>query len=310
MNSESPMVPHVPVLLKESIELLDVRPGGMYVDCTLGAGGHSLGMLQASSPGGRLLGVDADPRAIREAQRSLAAFRGSFVLCNDNFVNLRSLAASYGFMPVNGVLFDLGMSSMQLEEGGRGFSFRHDDPLDMRFSPDQSLTAADIVNSFSQDRLAHILETYGEEFKGRTIAKHIVKNRPLRTTSQLAELVVKAIDGHGKTHPATKTFQALRIFVNNEMSNLESALRQALDLLGHRGRLAVISYHSLEDRIVKTIFQGEARDCICPISTPVCMCDHRASVKIVTKKVVVPSLTEIRINPRSRSAKLRVAEKL
>ena len=302
---------HIPVLLKETIENLRVQPGGRYIDCTVGGGGHAAAILEKSSPGGQLLGIDADPAAITAAQKRLGTYGGSVLLINDNFANLEAICTKYGFTPVHGILFDLGLSTLQLAGSGRGFSFQHDAPLDMRFNPAQEVTAADIINTYGEEEIARILWTYGEEGYSRQIAHHIVQERPLNTTLELVGVIERAIGGrHGKIHPATRTFQALRIAVNQELDNLESALKQAINLLGFEGRLVVISYHSLEDRFVKQFMQRESRDCACPPGTPVCTCRHKASVKIVTKKVVMPSPDEIQFNPRSRSAKMRAAERV
>ena len=300
---------HIPVLLQETIEALAVQAGGRYIDCTLGGGGHAAAILDRSSPGGQLLGIDADPEAIKIAKARLEAYGGSTLLVNENFVDLQAICIKYDFYPVHGILFDLGLSSLQLNDKGRGFSFQHDAPLDMRLSPSQEVTAADIVNTSSEAELAHLIKTYGEEGYSHKIAHRIVQERPIKTTLQLARMIEQAI-GHrrGRIHPATRTFQALRIAVNHELEHLEAALKQAIGLLGFDGRLVVISYHSLEDRIVKQFMQQESRDCICPPGTPVCVCGHTARLRLITKKVITPSLGEIQLNPRSRSAKLRVAE--
>ncbi len=302
---------HIPVLAREVVENLAVQPGGRYIDCTLGAGGHAQAILEQSSPGGQLLGIDADPEAIKTAGARLASFGKSVLLVNDNFVNLKDICIKYDFFPVHGILFDLGLSSPQLDEEGRGFSFQSDAPLDMRFSPTQKTTAATIVNTSSETELARLIKTYGEEINSRQIAKKIVQKRPLNTTLELANLVEEAVGGrHGKIHPATRTFQALRIAVNHEMENLESALNQAASLLGFGGRIVVISYHSLEDRIVKHFLQKESRDCLCPPEAMKCTCQHKASLKVITRKIVTPTFAEVEMNPRSRSAKLRAAERI
>ncbi len=302
---------HVPVLLEETIRMLAVQPGGRYIDCTLGGGGHAAAILEHSSPGGQLLGMDADPYAVKVATENLELYKDSILLLNENFVNLQATCIKYDFFPVHGILFDLGLSSLQLNGGNRGFSFQHDAPLDMRFNPDEEITAADIVNTYPEAELASIIRTYGEEHRSRLIARHIVKERPIRTTFQLAHLIGKITGGRKtKIHPATRTFQALRIAVNKELDCLESALKQAVDLLGFEGRLVVISYHSLEDRIVKHFMQREAKECICPPGTLICVCGHKANIRLVNKRVVVPSDMEIQLNPRSRSAKLRAAERI
>ena len=302
---------HIPVLLGETVAALAVQPGGRYIDCTLGGGGHAAAILGYSSPGGQLLGIDADPEAIRIARARLEAYSGSTLLVNENFVNLQAICIKYDFSPVHGILFDLGLSSLQLNSDSRGFSFQHDAPLDMRLSPSQEITAADIINTSSESELAYLIKIYGEEGHSRQVAHYIVQERPIKTTLQLARTIEQAIGSRrGRIHPATRTFQALRIAVNRELEHLEAALKQAIDLLGFRGRLVVISYHSLEDRIVKQVMQQESRDCICPSSTPICVCGHRACLRLITRRVITPSLEEIEFNPRSRSAKLRVAERI
>ncbi len=302
---------HIPVMIEEAMEALAVQPGGRYVDCTVGGGGHALEILEGSSPGGQLLGIDADPDAIKAAQKKLEAYRNSILLVNDNFVNLQTSCIKYDFFPVHGILFDLGLSSMQLNGSGRGFSFQHDAPLDMRFNPEQGTTAADIVNTSSETELARLIRNYGEENRSRQIARLIVRERPITSTLHLARIVEKAVGRRTvRIHPATKTFQALRIAVNLELENLELALKQAIELLGYDGRLVVISYHSLEDRIVKRFMQQEARGCICPPAAPVCVCGHKPRLKLIRRHVITPSEDEIRDNPRSRSAKLRVAKRL
>ena len=302
---------HISVLPRELVEGLAVTPGGIYVDGTLGPGGHAAVVLAASSPGGRLLGIDADPRAIRAAERRLQEWRGQYVLVNDTFANLQAVCASLGFARVNGVYFDLGLSSLQLGEPERGFSFQADDPLDMRFGPLQSRTAADAVNGLSQEELARVLWACGEEPRSRAIARRIVAARPVRSTAELARIVASASRGpRGRIHPATRTFQALRIWVNDELAALETALRQAVIVTGPGGRIGVISYHSLEDRMVKQWFRQESTDCICPPGLPVCVCGHQASLRLITRRPLAPSEEEVQRNPRSRSAKLRIAERI
>jgi len=302
---------HIPVLVKETIEALAVQPGGRYIDCTLGGGGHATAILDHSSPGGQLLGIDADPEAIKISGARLQAYSSSTLFINENFANLQAICIKYDFFPVHGILFDLGLSSLQLNSNGRGFSFQHEAPLDMRLSPNQKVTAADIINTTSEIELAHLIKIYGEESHSHKIAHRIVQERPIKTTLQLAQTIEQAIGSRrGKIHPATRTFQALRIAVNQELEHLEAALRQAINLLGFEGRLVVISYHSLEDRIVKQFMQQESKDCICPPSTPTCICGHTACLKLINKKVITPSPAEVQVNPRSRSAKLRAAERL
>jgi len=302
---------HTSVLVREAVRALAVQPGGRYIDCTLGGGGHAAAILEHSSPGGQLLGIDADPGAMRVARVRLEPYSDSILIINENFSNLQSICYKYDFYPVHGILFDLGLSSLQLNGDIRGFSFQHEAVLDMRLSPDQEVTAEDIVNQFPEDELARLIRTYGEEVRSRRIARRIVQGRPIKTTLQLARTVEQAVAGRrGKIHPATKTFQALRIVVNHELENLEAALKQTLNLLGSGGRLVVISYHSLEDRIVKRFMQRESRDCICPPDMPSCVCGHTASLRLINKRVIIPSLAEVELNPRSRSAKLRAAERV
>lgn len=302
---------HTSVLLDEAIENLAVQPGGRYIDATVGAGGHSLAILRESEPGGLVLAMDADPHAIEFARGSLSDYIDSVKFANANFRELKRTANRYNFVPVHGVLLDLGLSSMQLAASGRGFSFQTEAPLDMRFSEKQTLTASDIVNTYAETDLANVIWELGEERLSRRIARAIVHARPIRTTTELANVVARAAPaGRSRIHPATKTFQALRIAVNDELAALTTALEQARDVLGVGGRLVVISFHSLEDRIVKQFFQRESKDCICPPEQPACNCGHKATVRILTKRPVTPSTAEIERNPRSRSAKLRAVERL
>ena len=301
---------HKPVLLSETVEVLQAQPGKRYIDCTLGSGGHATAILEKILPDGQLLGIDADPEATEIAKTRLANYRKSTIIINDNFANLETICRENNFLPVQGILFDLGISSTQLEISERGFSFQHDGPLDMRFSPTQELTAADIVNILPEDKLSQIIKAYGEEHQSKRIARYIIKSRSISSTHQLASIIQKAVGSRRtKIHPATKTFMALRIAVNRELENLYTALKQAVNCLDHQGRLVVISYHSLEDRLVKQFMLQESKKCLCPPSIPVCQCGHIPSLKIISKKVITPSLIEIKSNPRSRSAKLRVAER-
>jgi 16S rRNA (cytosine1402-N4)-methyltransferase len=302
---------HEPVMMPEIMQALNVQPGGRYIDGTLGEGGHSKEILRAADPGGQVLGLDADAEAISVATERLAEHGESFLAINTNFRDVRATALRYEFVPVHGVLFDLGVSSLQLDRESRGFSFRRSDPLDMRFSFDQQITAADIVNGYAESELADIIFHLGEDRAARRIARAIVRSRPILTSLELADLIEKVNPRRGKrTHPATRTFQAIRIAVNDELSALETALEQAVSLLGQGGRLAVISYHSLEDRIVKNFVRKQASDCICPPGTPVCRCDHLATLKMITRRPSIPTDSEIAANPRARSAKLRVAERI
>lgn len=302
---------HTPVLIKESIQALQVQPGKRYIDCTIGSGGHATAILQKSYPQGQLLGIDIDPQAIKTAAEQLSNYRGATTLVNDSFANLENICTQYDFYPVHGILFDLGISSPQLDTAERGFSFQQDGPLDMRFNPNRGLTAADIINTLSENELAQLIRKYGEERHSQRIARAIVQNRPIATTLELAQLVKQPLrDRRRRIHPATRTFLALRIAINHELDNLKAALSQAVKLLDFQARLVVISYHSLEDRIVKQFMKQETRDCICPPEIPVCHCGHVATLKLISKKVITPSHLEIASNPRSRSAKLRVAERI
>ena len=302
---------HVPALLDEVIAGLQAQRGGYFVDCTVGLGGHAAAILEKISPSGRLLGIDTDPEAIKVSQDKLSDYGEAVTLVNDDFVNLEAICRRYHFHPVDGILFDLGVSSLQLDTAERGFSFQLDAPLDMRFNPGQGLTASDIVNSFSEQELAKLIERYGEERHSRRIARYIVQNRPIATTVELAHLVEQASGGkRAKIHPATRTFMALRIAVNSELQNLELALKQTINLLRPGGRLTVISYHSLEDRIVKQFMRCAASSCLCPPGTVVCLCGHVPTLKLISRKVIKPTSLEIESNPRSRSAKLRIAERL
>ena len=302
---------HVPVLLDEILAGLQPQLGGYFVDCTVGLGGHAAAILEKISPSGRLLGIDADPEAIKLSQDKLGDYGEAVTLVNDNFINLEAICKRYHFHPVDGILFDLGVSSLQLDTAERGFSFQLDAPLNMRFDPGQGLTASDIVNSFSEQELAKLIEKYGEERHSRRIARYIVQNRPIVTTVELARLVEQASGGkRTRIHPATRTFMALRIAVNSELQNLELTLKQTVNLLRPGGRLTVISYHSLEDRIVKQFMRYAASSCLCPPGTVICRCGHVPTLKLISRKVIKPTSLEIESNPRSRSAKLRIAERL
>lgn len=304
---------HTPVLLREVLEGLAVRPGGIYIDGTLGAGGHAEAILAASAPDGRLLGLDRDPQAVTRATARLESYGERAVLLRASYVELGTLARERGFFPVEGVLFDLGFSSLQIADAERGFAFRLAGPLDMRFDPTSAgPTAADLVNTLPEAELADLLWRYGEESRSRRIAQAIVAARPLESTGELAEIVAAAVarPRGRRIHPATRVFQALRIAVNRELESLEAVLPQAVEVLRPGGRLAVITFHSLEDRIVKRFFKQEARGCICPPESPICTCEHQPALRLVNRKPMRPSAEELAVNPRSRSAKLRVAEKL
>jgi 16S rRNA (cytosine1402-N4)-methyltransferase len=307
---------HIPVMPAEVLEALRPHSGGRYIDGTAGGGGHTALLLEHSAPDGHVLAIDADPQALaRVAERLQAPLTtGRLVLKQGNFAALQQLAEEVGFQEVDGILLDLGLSSDQLADPQRGFSFTGDGPLDMRFDPAAPTTAADLLNTLSESDLADLLWRYGEEHRSRQIARRIVQARlrkPIRQTAELAQIAAAGVPGHpGGIHPATRTFQALRIAVNDELKHLADALPQALHLLAPGGRLAVISFHSLEDRIIKRYFQAEARDCICPPQVPVCVCGHEAQVRLITPHPLTASPIEQEQNPRARSARLRVVERL
>lgn len=306
---------HVPVLFDAVLAFLQPRAGGKYIDGTLGAGGHAVGIFKASAPSGRLLAFDRDLEAIAFAGERFAETdarwkdRVNFV--HASYADMDEVAPEWGFGEVDGVLLDLGLSSRQLGNAQRGFSFQLEGPLDMRFDPSQGVTAADLVNNLPEAELAELLWRLGEERNSRRYAREIVRARPLTTTSELAAVIAHISRGlRGRLHPATKTFQALRIAVNAELAALEEGIAAAVALLKPGGRLVVISFHSLEDRIVKRALRDLSRSCICPPEQPICTCNVRPVLRLVTRKAVSPSEAEAASNPRSRSAKLRVAEKL
>jgi 16S rRNA (cytosine1402-N4)-methyltransferase len=302
---------HQPVLYNEIIHAMQPHRGGLYVDGTVGAGGHAWGILQASSPDGQLLGMDVDPQVLEMAGMKLAEYCGRWHLVQASYVTLKEQLEELKWEKVDGVLLDLGLSSMQLDTPARGFSFQAEAPLDMRFDPEGKISAADLVNHLDEAELADLLYRYGEERRSRQVARAIVQARPISTTTQLAQVVAGSTRGRKSgIHPATRTFQALRIAVNGELEALEEVLPQTLYVLHPGGRLAVISFHSLEDRIVKQFMRQEGRDCICPPQQPDCTCGHKASLRVLTSKPIRPQEEEVERNPRSRSARLRVAERI
>ena len=305
-------VRHTPVMAQEVISALEVKPLGAFIDCNVGEGGHSLAILGAVTPTPRLLGIDLDAESLTIARRRLEAYQDTVVLVQGNFADVGAIAEEHGFEPADGILFDLGLSSLQVDTGSRGFSFRQEARLDMRFDPGQEITAYNVVNEYSEESLADVIFRLGEERKSRRVARAIVRKRPIETTIQLADVITHALGWPAKRriHPATRTFQAIRMAVNKELDNLERGLEQALELLRPGGRVAVISYHSLEDRLVKNKLRHEASDCICPPETPICVCGHKASIRLVNRKVIKPTQAEVQANPRSRSARMRVAERI
>ena len=305
---------HRPVLLRETIELLAAERGGLFVDCTVGLGGHSEAILQAS-PDAQVLGIDRDEEALGLATERLAQYGSRFRSVHADFRELTRVLATAKVRQVRGVVADLGVSSLQLDSPGRGFSFRHEAPLDMRMDISGGETAAELLGRLSEVEIARIIFEYGEERRSRRIARRIVERRergePIQTTRDLADLAARAVgpDKKRRIHPATRTFQALRIAVNGELENLDSFLVQAVDHLEQAGRLAVISFHSLEDRIVKRTLLKLSGRCQCPPRLPVCICGVTKQISILTRRAIVPGEEEIEENPRSRSAKLRGASK-
>lgn len=302
---------HQPVLYQATLEALRPVDGGRYIDGTVGAGGHAAGILAASSPSGQLLGLDVDPSALELAGEHLAEFGQRAQLVHASYVQLAQQMAQQAWDAVDGILLDLGASSMQFDRAARGFSFMREGPLDMRFDPEATVTAADLVNELPEEQLATMIRQYGEEPRARRVAQAIVRARPLHNTTELAAVVARALRAkRGGIHPATRTFQALRIAVNGELDNLEAALPQAVAALKPGGRLAVIAFHSLEDRMVKVFMRRESQDCICPPQQPVCTCEHKAGIREIVRRPVQPDEQELEANPRARSARLRIAEKL
>ena len=307
---------HKPVLLHESLDALAIRPDGVYVDGTLGRAGHSLEIVRRLTAGGRLIGIDRDQTAIDAARERLASYLDRVTLVHSNFDRIGDILADLHIPGVDGMLFDLGVSSPQLDDAARGFSYMHDAPLDMRMDRTASLTARDVVNDWPYEELRHILYDFGEERCAPAIARRIVQAReqaPIETTLQLVDIIKSAMPPAAlreKQHPAKRSFQAIRIAVNDELTAISRMLQGAIPRLNAGGRLAVISFHSLEDRIVKSELAAAAKGCDCPPSFPVCVCGKKPLVKLVPRKPILPSAQELEENPRARSAKLRVAEKL
>jgi 16S rRNA (cytosine1402-N4)-methyltransferase len=302
---------HVPVLLAEVLSFLRPEQGGFFVDATVGLGGHAQALLMAGERI-ELLGIDRDAEALGCADERLAVFRGRYHLAHANFAEIGEIAAQKGVQSCQGILADLGVSSLQFDSADRGFSFQREGRLDMRMDREAELTADEVVNHYSEKDLANLIFNYGEEHRSRAIARAIVAARPIRSTKVLADVVYRAVHARGyqRIHPATRTFQALRIFVNDEVGRLPLFIRSAVELLSTGGRLAIISFHSLEDRIVKDAFRSLSHDCVCPPGSPQCRCGQKKLVRVLTKKPVVPSQDEVNRNPRARSAKLRVVERI
>ena len=306
---------HVSVLYDECIDNLNIDPDGIYVDGTLGGGGHASGICQALSEKGTLIGIDRDRDALNAAQKRLEPYPCNKIFVQSNYSDIKNVLDQLGIDEIDGALLDLGVSSFQLDNGERGFSYMQDAPLDMRMSQDDTFTAWDVVNNYSEKDLMNIIKTYGEEKWASRIAKFIVQARkeaPVETTGQLVDIIKAAIPASARRdgpHPAKRSFQAIRIEVNDELGQLERAVDEFCDVLADKGRLCIITFHSLEDRIVKNLFNTRANPCTCPKEFPVCVCGKVADIKKVTGKPIVPTDEELEVNPRSRSAKLRVAEK-
>lgn len=302
---------HISVLLNESIENLNIKEDGIYADLTLGKGGHSKEILERLSKDGLLIGLDQDKEAIKAAKENLKNF-SNVLYFNRNFENIQNVLQEAGVDKLDGALMDIGVSSYQIDKAERGFSYMKDGPLDMRMDKDNELTAKQIVNDYSLDELWEIFQNFGEERYSKTIAKAIVdyrKNEEINTTLQLRNIVMNSVNSN-EAHPEKRVFQALRIEVNRELEVLENTLENVVDNLKKNGRLCVITFHSLEDRIVKNKFKEMSKDCICPPDFPVCVCNHKKKVNILTKKPILPTKSELKNNKRSHSAKLRVVERV
>ncbi|MCK5050191.1 MAG: 16S rRNA (cytosine(1402)-N(4))-methyltransferase RsmH [Candidatus Cloacimonetes bacterium] len=302
---------HVPVLLAECLQALDLQDDKIYVDATFGGGGHSRAILE-SGKDIQLFAFDQDPDSIKQSKVLKEKYPEKFIMIKENFANIRTGLALERIKKVDGILFDLGVSSHQINDPARGFSFSGDGKLNMRMDQDSQLTAAEVVNTYSFEELARIFRKYGEEKEAARIARSIVLERDkeeIETTLQLSNIIENCIISHKSIKAKARIFQALRIYINKEMEVLETALNDSIKILNPGGRIVVISYHSLEDRIVKNIFKYEAKSCICPPEFPLCVCDKKATLRILSKKPIVPTAQEIENNPRARSAKLRIAQK-
>lgn len=304
---------HISVLLNECIDNLNITPDGIYVDGTMGGGGHSLEIAKRLTTG-RLICIDQDPNAHEAAGKRLAEYKDRITFVRDNFGNIANILDSLGIEKIDGMLLDIGVSSHQLDEAERGFSYQQDAPLDMRMNPDRPFSAYDVVNGYDEDELDRVIFTYGEERWARRIAQFIVKereNKPIETTGELVDIIKKAVPKGARKdgpHPAKRTFQAIRIEVNGELEVLQRAIDDVAARLAVGGRLCIITFHSLEDRIVKEAFRKQENPCICPPQFPVCVCGKKTLGRVITRKPILPSKEELEENPRSRSAKLRVLE--
>jgi len=307
---------HIPVMQREVIESLHCRPGGIYVDGTVGGGGHASEILRLTAPSGILIGIDVDDDALRASEERLKPFGDRKILVKGNFADINTILGNLHIKEVDGILLDLGVSTYQLKTADRGFSFSLDAALDMRMDQSRGPCAYDIINTFPEKELARIIREYGEEIMAERIVRMITAQRkvsPIKTTAELAGIILKALPARSrsqKIHPATRTFQAIRIYVNNELLNLYDAINQGINALKISGRISIISFHSLEDRIVKTSFRSWEKGCICPSNFPVCTCHRKAKLKVLTRRPLIPQSSEIHANPRARSAKLRTAERI
>lgn len=304
---------HVPILTTEVIRYLITNKSGTYIDCTIGGGGHSLAILETLNKDGKLIGIDVDHEAVAFSKKRLAKFGNQVIIKQGNFSQLAKILSDENISQVDGILFDLGVSSHQIDQKSRGFSYRIAGPLDMRMNTKQKLTAEQIVNEYDENKLANIFKKFGEERHAKQIARAICQERRksnISDTLQLANLIVKTVPYKNRIKTLSRIFQALRIYTNKELSNLKLALIQSIPLLKKSSRLVVISYHSLEDRIVKKFFHDQENPCSCPADIPTCICGKKPILKILTKRVIKPAQDEINLNPRSRSARLRAAEKL
>ncbi len=302
---------HLPVLKEKVIEFLNPKPvDGFWVDATLGGGGHSFEIAKRIIPFGKLICIDQDPDAIKEGRKRLKDFEDYTVFVNDNFSNLKKILLSMNINSIKGIIYDLGVSSHQIDTPEKGFSYLKTGPLSMKMNPNGSISAFDVVNKFEQEKLSEIFSKFGQEHYAKRIAKAIVLNRPINSTTELSEVIKKATPRKDHINSLSRVFQAIRIFVNSEIDNLKRALEDSIDALEKGGKIVVISYHSIEDKIVKDEFKKESKNCICGGASPVCICNHKRKITILTKKPILPDLEEINSNPRARSAKLRAAEKI
>jgi 16S rRNA (cytosine1402-N4)-methyltransferase len=303
------MTYHVPVLLKETLDLLNPSDGGFWVDATAGGGGYSRAILERIIPGGKLIAVDRDEESEKECASSLKDFEGYVIFARDNFSNIKRILGSMNIPAIKGIIFDLGVSSHQIDSDHRGFSYVKEGPLDMRMDKEDRISADDLINRSGEDELVEIFSRYGQEHFSKRIAAAVIRSRPLNSTKDLADTIKRAVPARRSIDSLSRVFQAVRIAVNKETESLKKALPDAIDALEKGGRIAVISYHSLEDRLTKEAFRRAAADCVCESGLPACVCGHKKTAKIITKKPVSPSEEEIKNNSRARSARLRVAEK-